>query len=407
VRDLLLRLIPFLMGFVLVFFAAKYSSFPVIFSCLLIFAYFSSWFNVQMMKRSGELSGQELVPSIYGHVSLVAATLFLSLAVAFPKKTMLHIPNILVVVIGGILWGVADDLLRKTRPVKSNENKRKRYKLMRRDYYYIALERMNEKQENGMNFQAALLESADEINRFYITREPGAIDSARNIVLAFMGVTLIKHKMKQGLALASVFKESVDEARQLYVHLAAKSRIKHNAVADNFESDWTNITAFLSIDLTKQKMSEGKSYSTAMMESNDEVFSIQRSLVQEAKIAGGIKPQGTPESREAHAVNAAGGFGTIHDYENWLDAMDKKVYLYNHAVHCEFGPGLVIPLQECQSREQIIHWGVDVVRAMRAHKAYRVPVERTLPHFVDLVRQDRPYEEVEILCAEILAIATK
>jgi hypothetical protein len=302
-------------------------------------------------------------------------------------------------------------------------------------FYLLALERMRQKTARGEDFSIALLETASERSRIHVTQESGvspesrtsAVRHAKDYVLVFLMIELIKQKMN-GIALDVAFiknrndayiqlckqlavaiEESGNEAFQLYEKLVREGKVEYDGTPVSRGTDsmrlWITISFILETELAKLAENGGNFKKIARHEITFGVAQWSEKLVLEDKIAGKIKPEGTPESREADAINAApkGICSHIGKYEGWLDALDKKVYIYDHAVRCEFGPGLVIPLEECQSREQIVRWGVEVVRAMWAHKAYSVPVERTIPHFVKLVRKDRPYSEVKILSAEIIA----
>lgn len=300
-----------------------------------------------------------------------------------------------------------------------------------RQFYLLALERMRQKTARGKDSSLALLETASETSRIHVTRESGvspelrtsAVRRARDYVLVFLMIELVKQKMN-GIALGVTLKkdgseayrqlydklvisieEGGNEAFQLYEKLEREKKVEYDGAPVSLGADierlWITIAVILELELVKNG---GNSGTIKLMVASG-ISPLRKKLVLEDKIAGKIEPEGTPESREADAINAAPkGLVNIYKYEDWLDALDKKVYIYDHVVRCEFGPGLVIPLEECQTREQIVHWGVEAARSMWMHKAYSVPVERTMPHFVDLVRKDRPYSEVKILSAEIVAL---
>jgi hypothetical protein len=73
----------------------------------------------------------------------------------------------------------------------------------------------------------------------------------------------------------------------------------------------------------------------------------------------------------------------LHEYEAWLDELDKKLYLKASAVAVEFGSGLVIPLAECRSMDGIVSWAVSLATVIRKHISH-LPEKYLLERFVRL-----------------------
>jgi hypothetical protein len=74
---------------------------------------------------------------------------------------------------------------------------------------------------------------------------------------------------------------------------------------------------------------------------------------------------------------------SLHEYEAWLDELDKKLYVKGASVAVEFGSGLKVPLVECRSADGIVKWGISVSSVIREH-LFDLPEKYLLARFVRL-----------------------
>jgi hypothetical protein len=71
----------------------------------------------------------------------------------------------------------------------------------------------------------------------------------------------------------------------------------------------------------------------------------------------------------------------LRDYEDWLDALDKKLRIADDHVLVEFDHPLTIPLNECQTIDAIKQWaGVlrETLHKNHSHLPYKYLIERFL-----------------------------
>lgn len=72
----------------------------------------------------------------------------------------------------------------------------------------------------------------------------------------------------------------------------------------------------------------------------------------------------------------------LRDYEDWLDELDKKLFIADgHVLVVEFDHHLTIPLNECKSIDAIKEWaGVvrETLHKNHSHLPYKYLIERFL-----------------------------
>jgi hypothetical protein len=72
--------------------------------------------------------------------------------------------------------------------------------------------------------------------------------------------------------------------------------------------------------------------------------------------------------------------------------LNAKVFVYSYQIMCEFGDGLMIPLLDCRSKDQIVNWGIQLTEALQKHGISRVgrgsiAEESVVRHFVCIVSE--------------------
>ena len=118
--NLILRLLPFFIGlFGAYFIASQIVSFDRIYKFFIIsvftgcMAYFFTWYNIFMMKRTGEISATRVLdPNPWGYLLLLAGALIAGYGFAWNS-------TIVIIIAVGLLW-FADDLLTRLRQISGN-----------------------------------------------------------------------------------------------------------------------------------------------------------------------------------------------------------------------------------------------------------------------------------------------
>jgi hypothetical protein len=75
---------------------------------------------------------------------------------------------------------------------------------------------------------------------------------------------------------------------------------------------------------------------------------------------------------------------TLHEYEAWLDELDKKLFVKNNAIYSEFGPGFSVALSACRTEDEIIDHSVELARTLDQH-LFSLPIKYLIERFVRLV----------------------
>ncbi|MBS1208948.1 MAG: hypothetical protein H6R19_1346 [Proteobacteria bacterium] len=78
------------------------------------------------------------------------------------------------------------------------------------------------------------------------------------------------------------------------------------------------------------------------------------------------------------------GQGGLHDYEAWLDTLDKKLYLAGSVVQVEFDNPLTIRLSNCTDAAGLKLCALSLREALRKNHSH-LPVKYLLERFLRIV----------------------
>lgn len=98
----------------------------------------------------------------------------------------------------------------------------------------------------------------------------------------------------------------------------------------------------------------------------------------------------------------------LHEYESWLDELDKKLFVKNNAIHSEFGPGFSVALSAFHTEEEIVAYSVTFARTLDQH-LFGLPIKYLVEHFVRLIVnvQHLPFESEELARKANVAVSQR
>ena len=98
----------------------------------------------------------------------------------------------------------------------------------------------------------------------------------------------------------------------------------------------------------------------------------------------------------------------LSEYEEWLDELDKKLFVKNNAIHSEFGPGFLVELNPRHTEGEIIGLSVEFARTLDQH-LFKLPIKYLVERFVRLIvsGQRFPFNSEEVAQKANLAVSQR
>ena len=77
---------------------------------------------------------------------------------------------------------------------------------------------------------------------------------------------------------------------------------------------------------------------------------------------------------------------TLHQYEDWLDTLDKQLRVEGSHIVCDLGSKLIIPLEVLRSAEDVVLWGSKLQECL-AKSESNLPNEYLIKRFAKLAKE--------------------
>jgi hypothetical protein len=77
---------------------------------------------------------------------------------------------------------------------------------------------------------------------------------------------------------------------------------------------------------------------------------------------------------------------SLHQYEAWLDELDKQLQVEGGNVVCKLGSGLVVPMSEFKHVDDVARWAAVLEECLSKHESY-IPHDYLVKRYARLVKE--------------------